>query len=60
MSQQFFITPTAQGVRVVANGISFFKPYTPDMLLNMGLRFIEAGKEAIRTPPDPKEDSSDE
>lgn len=44
----FLIIPTPHGVRMIVEGKELFRPYSADMLLNMGLRFIEAGKEAAK------------
>jgi hypothetical protein len=50
-NDQFTITPTEHGVRVVVNGISFFRPFTEMMLLDMGKRFIEAAQDSHRNKP---------
>jgi hypothetical protein len=40
------VIPTFEGVKVSIDGEIHFREMTPGELLNLGLRFIEASKEA--------------
>lgn len=49
MSELLLIVPTAAGVRVVVNGLEYVKPMTAEQLVSMGVRFVEAGTERMRS-----------
>jgi len=48
MADHFSVAPLPDGVRLLVDDRVLFRPYTPQQLLDMGIRFIEAAKEAMR------------